>query len=514
MFADQKKKFSPNFLVMQQNIIVLLLLIFFNQDIFSQESSNPDFQTNNPNLLLFSFLNMDKYPQIFSIEQALTTYKPSNIKPVIFTSQTYKKQISLIEKTIPLDFNPIVEQYIEHYLVTRKKQTEILLGLLQEYDIFLTNTLKSRGLPVELKYIPAIRSAMDPSAVASNGTTGFWQFAYPIARYYGLAVDSYIDERRDYRKSTIAALSYLKDLSDIYKDWTLTLAAYNCGPGNVNKAIRRAKGKTGFWEIYEYLPAETRDLVPLFYAFSYVANFYRDHNLTPVKIIFTNKPDTIHINYKISLKQVSGIVDLPYTQVIEMNPVYKKDIIPGGERTYILSLPIGHKPVYLSRKDSMFALSDSIAALKIAEDSLLIGSTDKQKIEESSLSNKYHTVKTGESLGSISRKHGTSVGTIKKWNGLRSDVIHPGQKLIVKKSVKATPPVSKKENNATITASSESKTGTNPSSEWHYYVVKQGDNLYSIAKKYPGITEKDLMEWNNIKDPKYLQAGQKLKIKR
>lgn len=498
---------------MHKLILIFFLLLFPFTSVFSQLLKDENIDINNPNLLLFSFINMEKYNQIYSIEQALKTKQSSSLKPVSLLSPVYKKQISLIEKTIPLDFNPLVEKYIEYYLITKKNQTEILLGLFQEYELYLNSAIKSKGLPYELKYIPAIRSAMDPSAFANNGTSGFWQFAYPIARYYGLDVDSYVDERRDYKKSTQAALNYLKDLNEIYKDWTLTLAAYNCGPGNVNKAIRRAKGKTGFWEIYEFLPSETRDLVPVFYAFSYVANYYKDHNLLPLKINLNLKSDTVAINYKISLKQVSEIVELAHSQLKEMNPIYKKDIIPGGERTYYLHLPMGFKTLYLSRKDSIFSILDSLAANKIPDDTLKTDPKASPVSIEKTYSNQYHKVKSGETLGSISRKYGVSISNLKKWNGLRSDVIHPGKKLVVKQSVSVASKTPKTSQISSEQVNTEPKTEPKQTSEWQYYTVKQGDNIYSIAKKYPGVSEKEIMHWNTISDPRTLKAGQIIKIK-
>jgi membrane-bound lytic murein transglycosylase D len=247
------------------------------------------------------------------------------------------------------------EAYIGVYTKNRRGQMEVMLGLTDYYFPIFEEVLDQYGLPLELRYLPVIESALNPRAVSRAKATGIWQFMFGTARMYNLTMNSLVDERRDPLASSHAAARYLRDLHGIYNDWTLALAAYNCGPGNVNKAIRRAGGSRNYWAIYNYLPRETRGYVPAFVAATYAMHYYDEHKLVPLAVDFPVYTDTIMIHQEMHLMQISEVLDIPVEMLRDMNPQYLSDIIPARDRSYSLRLPVDYSSRFIDNIDTIYA---------------------------------------------------------------------------------------------------------------------------------------------------------------
>ncbi|MCF8296542.1 MAG: LysM peptidoglycan-binding domain-containing protein [Saprospiraceae bacterium] len=507
------------------------LFLCFCSTLIIGQNNFLDSVLNLPVAQIYSLTHLDSIVKIWSVDKSMIGLKPNSVLNFQeFSDKVYKERLKEIEMHIPLTYNPKVKSFIEIYTIEKRHNVEILLGLFENYDSIFVKALSDNRLPKELKYFPLIKSALNPSAVSPSGASGLWQFTYPTAKYYNLYIDSYIDERRDYQKSTYAAIQVLKNLHEIYNDWTMALAAYNCGPGNVNKAIRRSGGKTKFWEIYPWLPEEARDYVPAYIAMVYVANYYPEHNLTPYKIELQIAPDTVRVTEKLHLQQVADVLQLPIEQVRELNPIFKHDVIPHNGRQYFLSIPASYKEKFVGLQDSIYAYKDSILfnISKPIEIKTYAKNTYKSRKSPKDLSEVYYTVKSGDNLGLISNWYNVSVNDIMYWNGLHSSRINIGQSLVIYvandkvKYYKAVNGLSYARKQARIgkTAESEPKketTDNNSNSsgnDWIYYTVKSGDSPYGIAQKYEGVSEDDIMKLNDISNPRSLKIGQKLKIKR
>jgi membrane-bound lytic murein transglycosylase D len=349
---------------------------------------------------------------------------------------------------------------------------------------------------------------------------------YGTGRKYGLEINSLVDERRDPIRSTHAAARFSRDLYNIYGDWILVIAAYNCGPGNVNRAIRRSGGKTNYWEIYRYLPRETRGHVPAFIAATYVMNYYKEHNLFPKKVDIPVVTDTIHIKEQLHLKQVAEVLDIPLKAIRDLNPQYRYDIIPSGNRTYYLSLPVEYTLSFIDLEDSIYAYKDS-----------LFFDPSKQVISPPSNYASYkpeapgadyvklnYTVKYGDNVGFISEWYGIKASSLRYWNDIRRNMIRTGEKLViykhksVAKKYEGINSLSFAEKQARIgkTATTSSASVSTPSDykgEYILYTVQSGDTLWEIAKKYEGVNETDIMRLNNLNDGNRIKPGQVLRIK-
>lgn len=333
-------------------------------------------------------------------------------------------RLKMIVSPINLGFNEVVKSRIVAY--TRWKGTvSKMLGLSQVYFPDIEEALCRHGLPVELRMLPVIESALNPKAISRAGAGGMWQFMYTTGKHFGLEVTSLVDQRFDPAASTEAACRYLKDLYGMYNDWTLALAAYNCGPGNVNKAIKRAGDKAGdFWSLYPYLPRETRGYVPAFIAATYAYTFHRQHEIEPTPPPVPVARDTIHVNRLMHFGQVSSTLDLPIELIRELNPQYKLDVIPAVDgRVYALTLPTKDIARYIDcepaiqAKDSLY-LADY---LKRGEQAL---------VAELEVSSQVHVVKSGDTLGAIARQYGVKVNQLMEWNGIKNaHTLRIGQKI-------------------------------------------------------------------------------------
>jgi membrane-bound lytic murein transglycosylase D len=338
----------------------------------------------------------------------------------------YIQRLQQIPAVMEMSYNSIVRRYIEVYTVKKRQQVEYMLGIGKYYFPIFEQALEAARLPNELKYLPVIESALNPTAFSRAGASGLWQFMYATGKVYGLQGNSLIDERRDPIKSTEAAIKYLADLYGIYNDWMLVIAAYNCGPGNVNKAINRSGGKRDYWAIYNYLPRETRGYVPAFIAAVYTMYHYEKHNFCPKIIDIPIHCDTLVLNERVHLIQIAEVLEIELAVLQSLNPQYRRDIIPGNGLPYTLCLPQTHVNSFMNRKDEILAYrSDELNKHRIvvepaAADPYFKGAKGGAGI---------YRVKSGDTLYSIARKHGMGVAQIKKLNNLHSDKLKIGQYL-------------------------------------------------------------------------------------
>jgi membrane-bound lytic murein transglycosylase D len=434
----------------------------------------------------------------------------------------YINRLRKIPSFIELTYNDIVKSYIQVYTVKKRDRLEIMLGLKEYYFPIFEQILDAYQLPEELKYLAVIESALNPRAVSRVGATGMWQFMYATGKMYNLNVNTYIDERRDPIAATHAAARFLKDLYRIYDDWILVIAAYNCGPGNVNKAIRRSGGKKNYWDIYYHLPRETRGYVPAFIAATYAINYYKDHNLSPKFIDVPSVSDTVMINRNVHLQQIASVLNMPIQQLKDYNPQYKIDIIPGQWGSYPLRLPASYATRFIEMEDSIYNYKDAsinMAQLRLGNPTNSKGSYatftpsgNKQRIT--------YVVRSGDNLGAIAARYRVSVNDLREWNNISRSMIRSGQRLIiytsrsgksatVNEEPKLTASVSTRAaENSIVAASSEEP------ENFIVYKVKSGDTLWDIANQYPGVSDRDLMKWNNISSSNKLFVGQKIKIKK
>lgn len=337
------------------------------------------------------------------------------------------RRLASLHTVIPMTFNSQVRSYIRMYLNRMSSRMDVMLTLAEYYRPLFEESLARYGVPEELKYLTIVESAMNPQATSRVGAAGLWQFMYTTGKNYGLEVNSLIDERRDPYKSSDAAAHYIHDLYGIFHDWTLAIAAYNCGPGNINKAIARSGGKHDFWEIYGYLPRETRGYIPAFIAATYVMNFYSDHGLRPSRINIPLRTDTVMVERNMLFCFVSQYTGVSMSELRTLNPQYRADMIPGEGGSYPLCLPMDKMTDLINWADTIFAYS---------EDSLTHTPVVVQEVKKAThavtSASTYHKVRRGETLTSIARKHGTTVQKIKKLNGLHSDRIRDGQRLRIR----------------------------------------------------------------------------------
>jgi membrane-bound lytic murein transglycosylase D len=442
-------------------------------------------------LVNIRFFNTDYF---ITDTQQLNVYKYSKDQVPSFPDSVYKQRIAALDRLTPFDltYNSTVKDYIDLYAVRKRNLTSRMLGLSELYFPMFEEMLDKYNLPIELKYLAIVESALHPQAGSKAGAKGLWQFMYGTGKMYGLEVNSYVDDRFDVYKSTIAACEHLTDLYNIYGDWHLVLAAYNSGAGNVNKAIRRAGGVKNYWAIWPYLPRETRGYVPAFIAVHYVMKYAAEHNLYPIHpgILF-NEIDTLMINQTLAFDQISETLKIPVDEIEFLNPSFKLGIIPASvDNEYILRLPRSYASAFISNQDSVY----NFKTKKGIEQEKLMAQVEKAREMD------VHIVRKGENLAGIAKKHHTTVESIKSLNGLKSNMIHPGQRLSVNGSSVSSP-------NKTTAKQSQSS-NIKRSSEESYHTVKKGENLGAIAQKY-SCTATDIQNWNNLKN-NTIFPGQKL----
>ncbi|MCT4588533.1 MAG: LysM peptidoglycan-binding domain-containing protein [Carboxylicivirga sp.] len=434
----------------------------------------------------------------------------------------YIERIAAINSPMPYTYNSIVKNHIELYTVRRRELVQNMLGLSEYYFPLFEQELDARQMPLELKYLPIIESALNPRAYSRAGASGLWQFMYYTGRQYGLTINSYVDERRDPYKSTVAAINFLDDLYAIYKDWFLVIAAYNCGPGNVNKAIRRSGGKRDFWKIYYHLPRETRGYVPAFIAATYTFMYAKEHNLYANPNNLPVVTDTISVNQAIHFKQVAEMLDVNMDYLRSLNPQYRKDLIPSGS-DFALRLAMNDASEFAAMEDSIYAFKRNTYFVNGKTTVKPQYSTYTPDIPKNKAT-VYYTVKSGDAVGLIADWYDVRTSDLRYWNNIRRNVIRVGQKLRIYVPKNKTDYYGRINDMAYADKqrlSSKSVT-SNPSKpkkngpvdpNYEYYTVRSGDNLWSIAKKYSGISNTDIMELNGLSTSSKLWIGQKLKIK-
>ena len=339
----------------------------------------------------------------------------------------YKQRLQALPFVIEVPYNEVVRRYILRYVKHSPRQLAALQRKAEYYFPIFEDILAKHDLPYELCYMPVIESALNPQARSHMGATGLWQFMPATGKKYGLEINSLVDERMDPIQSTEAACLFLKNLYAIFQDWNLVIAAYNCGPGNVNKAIHRAGGKRDFWSIYPYLPSETRGYLPIFIAASYAMNYAEAHGICPATPLTTMASDTIVTTQRQHLKQIADNIDIPLAELRRLNPQYPRDIIPGG-KAYAICLPIEKAGLYIDKQDTILAYqAKELIHNRRDEIELLHRTSVNGGYSINGVT--YYKIKEGDTLGGIAKKFRVSVKQLKAWNGLKSDMIRAGKTL-------------------------------------------------------------------------------------
>ncbi len=416
----------------------------------------------------------------------------------IYPDLVYEYKIAELNNLTPieLEYNDRVRRYIDVYTIERREHLAKIIGLAELYFPVFEEMLDKYQLPLELKYLAIVESALDPRAVSSSAAVGLWQFKINTSKMFDLEVNSYVDERRDTYKATEAACSYLQYLFRIYGDWQLALAAYNGGPGVVRNAIARSGGKTNFWEIQPYLPDQTNGYVPAFIAVNYVMNHYKDHNIDEVRSDFIHmKIDTLRINKAVSFKRISEVIKVPVETLQFLNPTYKLDYIPKMKESATVVLPVGKIRAFLKNEEMLF--DETISSDEVEEVTVNSSETNgKMKI--------VHEVSRGEYFHKIAIKYNCTIEDIKIWNSLPTNDLSVGQKLDVWVSPKMATLIEEEKNRP--------KQQRDSSDRFIYYTVQKGDTVWSIANKFNCRSISELKEENNITDENGLKPGVKLKI--
>ncbi len=360
-----------------------------------------------------------------------------DINPV-FEKEVYIDRLSRIPSIIEMPYNDVVQKFIDRYSGRLRHSVSYMLGASNFYMPIFEEALEAYELPLELRYMPVIESALNPTAVSRAGATGLWQFMLPTGKRYGLNVNSLVDERRDPIKSSYAAAQYLSDLYKVFGDWTLVIAAYNCGPEQVNKAIRRSNGERDYWKIYPYLPKETRGYVPAFIAANYIMTYYCDHNICPMKTRLPAKTDTLMLSKNVHLEQIAAVCGVSIDELRALNPAYRRDVIPGETELSCLRLPQTEVGKFIDNEDSIYNYkSEELMAKRTeVEVNKQAASTTSSKRSatrrKSRTRARYVTIRSGQTLSELAEKHGTTVSRLKRLNGLKGTSIRAGKKLRVR----------------------------------------------------------------------------------
>ncbi len=424
---------------------------------------------------------------------------------IMLSDSTIISRLKKVEAVVKLSYNPIVRDYIEMYTTRKPYQVEMMLGLTAFYFPVFEEIFDRYELPFELKYLAIIESALNPRAKSRAGAIGLWQFMYGTAKNLDLEISTFVDERRDIYKSTEAAARYLRQLYNVYQDWHLVIAAYNCGPGNVNKAISRAGGKTDYWQIYYALTEETRSFVPAFIAATYIMNYYREHQLTPLMPSISLNTDTVVVNSFLNLKQISDNLNINLDEIRDLNPDYRRDIIPGtAEKGYPLRIPVEMVSSFIEKSDTIFNHERNIL---FPDNTLVspqaIAANSRNEYSYDGKARIIYTVKSGDNPGYIANRFAVTVAELKKWNKISRNIIRPGQRLTIyvpedradhykktnnlshstKQALSVKPVTS--DSVKTATRENSEMVADNLMVEYEYYTVRRGDNLWTIARKYP-----------------------------
>ena len=511
-----------------KTVIFLLLFTILSPNIFAVNDTiiiRNDYSTERIERDLDSLLN-----NWFIMMSTKPEMLPNDSTIFSFPDSVYIDRIGRINSVITLPYNSIIRNHIHVYTERKVDRFRVMLGLQDYYFPMIEDVFDSYGLPVELKYMAVIESALNPTAVSRVGATGLWQFMYSTGRMYGLTINSVVDERRDPVKATHAAARYLKDLYGIYNDWILVIAAYNCGPGNVNKAIKRSGNRKDYWEIYYRLPRETRGYIPQYVAATYAMNYYTEHNITPIQIDIPLAVDTVVVSRDIHLQQIASVLGLPIEELRAMNPQYRTGLVPGKTKPYAITMPVDMLGQFIE-------MADTITGYKKEEYLTTVNQTSapSQSVylppDVKGKTKLTYVVKEGDNLGFISEWYGVGLSDLRYWNNIYRNTIRVDQKLAVyvdpsraeyyskvnsmtfadkQKMVGKTP------SSSSVAASSPASQSLTASSDAGYetYTVRYGDTGWDIAKKDNEVSATDIMKLNNISDASKIQVGQKLKIRK
>jgi len=420
---------------------------------------------------------------------------------VDFPDSIYTNRIKYITDITPFSAepNPILLKTVKYFVHKRSRYTAVIIGRSKLYFPMFESYLSKYNLPLELKYLPIIESALQPKGKSWAGALGLWQIMYRTGRMLDLYADSYVDDRLHPEKATDAACRYLKYLFNLYGDWDLALAAYNSGPGNVNKAIRRAGGQTNYWAIRPYLPKETQMYVPNFYAMMYMMMFYQEHQIVPKSArIYLHETDTICLNQSVRISHIDSIIGISSEDFELLNPQYKTDLIPKTLQPQCISIPTDKIQTFFDLEDSLYSYQNYLDST----------GTNYVILEKK----RNHDVKPGETLASIGSLYDVTTEKLREWNGLRHSTIYPGQKIIVlipeKRILQNYQPVSAKSTKKSTNSTSNKITY---SGNYKYYTLKSGESLWTVSKKL-GISFAALQELNKDLNPKKMKTGQKIRI--
>ena len=532
-------------------------LFFFTLSIRAQEAdrilpvvelTGPDSFTMQGELELRTGDNLDSLLNLWYVNQSLETATDDYLAEADtlipdFPDSVYMQRLAEIPSVVDLTYNRIVKNYINVYSRKRREQVRVMLGLSDYYFPAFEEIFDLYGVPYEIKYLSVIESALNPRAVSRVGAVGTWQFMYSTGKHYGLTINSLVDQRRDPIAATHAAARFLTDLYGIYKDWTLALAAYNCGPGNVNKAIRRSGGRRDFWDIYYYLPRETRGYVPAFIAATYIMNYQEEHLITRAPHSLPLASDTMMVFEPLHLKQVAEVLDIPIALLRDINPQYRVDIVPGtAKQGYAIAIPQEQVGAFIDLQDSIFAYKDSVyfdPGKKVASPHRYTSSY-RVDLPEDKYDKLSYTVKSGDNVGFIADWYDVRASDLRYWNNISRNLIRVGQKMVIYKpkgksaryvklddmsfsekqkfagrsvSSQSTGSASESATGSASGSALSSAAGPQEGVEYITYRVREGDSLWLIARKYPGVSETDITRLNNISNASKIQPGQLLKIK-
>lgn len=413
-----------------------------------------------------------------------------------------KARLQAMDEKSPfhIEYNQGLENIIKSFLKNRKRSFERLMAVSEYYFPLFEEAFDKQNVPLEIKYLAVVESALNPKAVSRVGATGLWQFMYQTGKQYGLKIDSYVDERSDPLKASEAAAQYMKNMYAIFGDWDLVLASYNSGPGNVAKAIRRSGGQQNYWNIRKNLPKETQGYVPAFLATMYIYEYHKEHGIVPEKAPIKHfATDTVMIKRQMSFKQISELIDIPIAQLQVLNPSYRLNIVPAyKDQTHFLRLPQDKMAIFTSNESKIYAYVDKEASLRerpfqivrpiVAHDSV----NTFQKLAQAKV--RYYRVKRGDNLSTIAHKYDVAVADLKKWNNIR------GNKLVYGKNLKING-IEVNQDPKTVAKVDIDQKGVQKDSAGvasaSFYVVQKGDNLSAIAKKF-NVTVAEIQEWNKL----------------
>jgi membrane-bound lytic murein transglycosylase D len=512
----------------KMNLKTILLALIYSLISFSVSAENDTIIIRNDDTTQRIERDLDSLLNNWFIQMSLSSsdYQPANSVIYEFSDTVYKDRISRINSVITLPYNSIIRNHIHVYTNRKLDQFRVMLGLQDYYFPMIEDIFDSYGLPVELRYMAVIESALNPNAVSRAGATGLWQFMYSTGRMYGLTVNSVVDERRDPVRATHAAARYLKDLYGIYHDWILVIAAYNCGPGNVNKAIKRSGNRKDYWEIYYRLPRETRGYIPQYVAATYAMNYYREHNITPVKVELPLAVDTVTVSYDIHLEQISAVLNLPQEELRALNPQYRTGLIPGRSNPCSITLPVDMLGDFISMADTIAGFRKDEYLTRVNQTS----SPQRSVYTPPDVKGKTkltYVVKEGDNLGYIAEWYDVGLSEVRYWNNIYRNTIRIGQKITVyvdpskadryaKVDAMSFAEKQRLEGKPVVTgaAASTNNIPSSSDSEYDTYIVRYGDTVWDIARMFDGVTATDIMSLNKLTNASKIQVGQILRIRK